>query len=298
MQLSLIVNTYNQPEFLAKIFSSLAIQTRLPDEIVVADDGSSRDTAVLVQRWQRKFKIPLRHVWHEKDGFRRAAILNKAITVCTGDYIVFTDGDCVLDRRFISNHHALAQRGVWVQGRRCYVRLEYVSEFEIGETLLWSWVLRGRIAFTTKFLHLPVPLWRRDRSEGGVMGCNMAFWLNDLLAVNGFDEDYTGWGCEDKDLACRMYHLGLERKRVKHQAILFHLDHPLLSRENLAANEARLQATRDSGVIRCKRGLDQHLSGAKLESDTGCAVAVKPASFLSGGEQWQAEPALFSSLSR
>lgn len=298
MQLSLIVNTYDQPEFLAKVFSGLAIQTRLPDEIVVADDGSSHDTADLIQRWQGRLKTPLRHVWHEKNGFRRALILNKAIAACTGDYIVFTDGDCVPDRRFISDHRALAQRKVWIQGRRCYVRPEYVSEFEIGETPLWRWILRGRIAFTTKFMHLPVPLWRRDKSEGGVIGCNMAFWRNDLLAVNGFDEDYTGWGCEDKDLACRMYHLGLERKRVKHQAILFHLDHPLLSRENLRANEARLRTTRNSRVIRCQRGLDQHLSGAKLKSDAERTIRVKPAAVLSRDEQWQAGPASFPSLSR
>ncbi len=88
----------------------------------------------------------------------------------------------------------------------------------------------------------------------------MAFWRADIVAVNGFDEDYTGWGTgEDSDIGTRLYHLGRPRKFVYGRAITFHLNHPPAPRGHHAASLARLAQTIADRKIRCAHGLDRHL---------------------------------------
>lgn len=57
-------------------------------------------------------------------------------------------------------------------------------------------------------------------------GCNMAFWRSDLLAVNGYDESFLGWGCEDHDLVARLMNHRIKPLQVRHRAICYHLWHP------------------------------------------------------------------------
>jgi glycosyltransferase involved in cell wall biosynthesis len=262
MKLSLIVSTYNQPAALAKVLRGLAQQTRWPDEILVADDGSGEPTRQLVAEWQRAARAPVRHIWHADDGFRKTVILNKAVAAATGDYLIFLDGDCVPHPEFVRDHAALAEPGFWVQGRRCFVKERFVPDFMPGQTPFWRWVLAGRIAGVPKGIRLPFPLIRRDEKQRGIIGCNMAFWRGDVVAVNGFDEDYTGWGIgEDSDLGTRLYHLGRPRKFVYGRAIVYHLNHPMMARDHVAASLARLQETIRSRKIRCEHGLDQQAVG-------------------------------------
>jgi hypothetical protein len=105
-----------------------------------------------------------------------------------------------------------------------------------------------------------VPLVFRDRGQRGIIGCNMAFWREDVVAVNGFDETQLGRGiAPDSDLGTRIYNLGRERKFVYGRAIVFHLNHPVMPRDNLATKRAWLEETIRSGKTRCERGLQQYL---------------------------------------
>ncbi len=260
MKISLVISIYNQPAALAKVLRGLARQTRWPDEVLLSDDGSGDVTRELVRQFAASLLVPAKHVWHPHDGFRKTIILNKTVAAVTGDYLVFTDGDCVPHPKFIADHALLAERGFWVQGRRCFVREEFVPQFEPGKTAAWLWMLTGKITGAVKGVRWPVPIIRRDTKQRGIIGCNMAFWRDDLLAVNGFDEDYTGWGTgEDSDIGTRLYHLGRRRKFVYGRAITFHLNHPSAPRVHHAASLARLVETIASGKIRCEHGLDRHL---------------------------------------
>jgi glycosyltransferase involved in cell wall biosynthesis len=263
MKLSLIINTHDQPAALGKVLRGVNLQTRLPDEVLIADDGSEEPTRRLIEEWRRKAKTPVQHVWHAHEGFRRTVILNKAINAAHNDYLVFLDGDCVPHRDFVGDHLRLAEKGFWVQGRRCFVKKPFVADFEAERTPVWQWLLAGRISGVFKGIHLPVPLVRRGTQQRGIIGCNMAFWRDDLVAVNGFDESFTGWGGEDSDLGSRLYHLGRPRKFVHGHAIVFHLNHPAVSRDRASDNFARLAETLRSRKIRCEQGLAQH--GTRLE---------------------------------
>jgi glycosyltransferase involved in cell wall biosynthesis len=261
MRLSLVVSTYNQPSALGKVLASLQLQTQWPDEILLADDGSGEQTKMLIAQWRKQVPVSVLHVWHPDNGFRKTIILNKAVAAATGQYVVLLDGDCVAHRSFIADHRALAETGFWVQGRRCFVRERFVDLFAPGRSALLGWMLMGRINGAGKGVRLPFPIVRRETRQRGIIGCNMGFWREDLLAVNGFDEDYSGWGIgEDSDIGTRLYHLGRPRKFVYGRAIVFHLNHPQLPRNHVAASKARLQETISSHKVRCERGLDQYLA--------------------------------------
>jgi glycosyltransferase involved in cell wall biosynthesis len=263
VKLSLIISAYNQREALDKIFRALEQQTVLPDQVVIADDGSSDGTGELIGEWKKKIRVPIEHLWQADRGFLKTTILNRAVAAVTGDYIVFLDGDCVPHLRFIADHRALAERGFWVQGRRCFVRERFVREFDPCSISVWQWALCGRIARPTKSVRLPFPIISRDRGQRGILGCNMAYWRDDVVAVNGFDESYQGRGMgADSDLGSRVYNLGRRRKFVYGRALVFHLDHPIMPRPHYEANKARLEEVLRSGRTRCEKGLDQYLKEA------------------------------------
>jgi len=95
MKLSLIISTFNQQESLGKVFEGVRRQKRLPDEILIADDGSDAPTRGLIKTFAENISVSVKHVWQPHEGFRKTIILNQTLVAATGDYLVFTDGDCV-----------------------------------------------------------------------------------------------------------------------------------------------------------------------------------------------------------
>lgn len=258
MTVSLIISTYNRPEALAKVLAGVARQTHSPSQILIADDGSAEPTRNLIEKWKSESGIAVRHIWHPDEGFRKTLILNKAIRAAEGEYIVFLDGDCVPHEKFIADHEALVEKGFWVQGRRSFVKSEYVENFDPSTSVL-LWLMMGRMSGLFKAIRFPSPIIRRGTEQRGLIGCNMGIWREDLVAVNGFDESYIGWGGEDSDIGSRLYHLGRPRKFVYGHAIVYHLDHPTLSRDSYGRNRAKLEQTLRSKRIRCDQGLAEHV---------------------------------------
>lgn len=256
----LVINTYNAPEKLDGVLRWLAASSQRPDEILIADDGSRSDTRDLINAWRHKMPLwRLKHVWQEDSGYRRSRILNLAIAEAGVDYLVFIDGDCLPFRRFIADHRILAERGCFVQGRRCFVPEHLVPKLLAGKTSLGMLFAAGWLGGKFKAIRWPRPIIKRGRELHGILGCNLGIWRDDLISVNGYDESFEGWGAEDSDLAARLYHHGLERKFVYGRAQLAHLNHQELSRDRYDANREKLSATLTDKRVRCALGLDQHL---------------------------------------
>jgi glycosyltransferase involved in cell wall biosynthesis len=259
-KISLVISIFNQPQALTRVLKGVQGQTRWPDEILISDDGSDEPTRRLIEAFRANSSVPVKHIWQPHDGFRKTIILNQTVLAAGGNYMVFTDGDCVPHPQFVADHANLAEKGFWVQGRRCFVKEPFVSEFEPGKTRAWQWMLWGRISGAAKGIRWPFPIILRDTKQRGIIGCNMGFWREDLVAVNGFDEDYTGWGTgEDSDVGTRLYHLGRKRKFVYGRAITFHLNHPWLPRGHHAASLSRLAETIATKKVRCEHGFDRHV---------------------------------------
>lgn len=260
MKLSVIVATYNRPDALKRVLEGLLNQSSVPHEIIVADDGSRGETTNLVnQIVSLSPRCPVLHVWHEDLGFRLAEIRNRAILKSSGDYIVSIDGDCIPGRHFIKDHMRLAKPGCFFQGKRVIVEQELEASFDFDKTNraleLFMDALKGRISNAHHLLRIPLFPALTTTRLSGVRGCNMGFFRQDLFAVNGFNQEFKGWGREDSELVARLYNYGLRRREHPFMAVCFHLWHRENDRGNFMKNDAILNGTLLSGNFWSTNGL-------------------------------------------
>lgn len=261
LNVSLIISTYNWPGALNLCLQSVLHQSVLPNEIIIADDGSKEETRELINSFKEICKIPLIHVWHEDKGFRKTMIMNEAFTKVSYPYIVQIDGDIILHKDFIKDHIRFAQSKSFVSGSRVIIDEKLTKKLIQKKQWKFSIFTNGlrnrlngiRIPFLSKFQEH-----YRQNDIIYVRGCNMAFWKEDLLKVNGYDEEITGWGREDNELAARLINTGICKRVIKFSAIAFHLHHNLRSRDSVDQNDVILNKTLSEKRIRCKQGIDSH----------------------------------------
>ena len=269
LAISVIVTTYNRPDALAATLRGLAAQADRQFEVIVADDGSTSETSDFIRKIQQTFPVPLQHVWHADQGFRAAAITNRAINQSTGDYIVLMDGDCIPRSCFINWQRKLAEPGWMVGGNRILLEEDFTRRI-LKEELpvhLWKrnqWIKPRLRGWTNRMLPILVTLpdgrWRckRPRDWRSLRTFSMAVHREDLFNVNGLDEAYTGWGSQDSDLIIRLMHSGVRVKSGRHASPVLHLWHPPLSRDDAAGNRTELDDVIKSHRIRARKGiLDQ-----------------------------------------
>src|SRR4051812_45219892 len=115
MRISVVLSTYERPRDLALALAGYAAQDDPDFELVLADDGSGPETAA-VARAARGEGLAIHHVWHPHDGFRKTEILDRALERCTGDYLIFSDGDCIPRADFVATHRRLASPRRFLSG--------------------------------------------------------------------------------------------------------------------------------------------------------------------------------------
>lgn len=238
-------------------------QSLLPFEVIVADDGSTHDTGELVRNFSGQAPFPVFHCWQKDRGFRAARIRNKAIARARGDYIVLIDGDMILEKRFIEDHTRFSNIGFFSQGGRVLLSNELAGQvIERGRLPDLLFVRKG-VGNRKNFLHSSflagLFLYARQGLTG-VKTCNFAFWREDCLRVNGFNEKFTGWGREDSEFAARLLNTGVKRRNIRFNAIACHLYHSVNDRENLSVNDQILQKTIEEGLKWCEHGIDKHIT--------------------------------------
>jgi glycosyltransferase involved in cell wall biosynthesis len=281
---SLVITTYERPDALALVLASVAAQVRAPAEIIVADDGSGPATTDLIARFAARSPRPVRIVRQEHAGFRVARLRNLAIAAARSELLLFVDGDMVLHPRFVEDHLRSARRGWFTQGVR--VPLDAGASARLlaapAVAALQSPPLPGALApglGALRRLHalhcaaLQLPLRRAGNALIAIKSCNLAVFREDLIAVDGFDESFEGWGPEDKDLCARLQHGGTRRQSLLFGAIAFHLHHPPAARGQRAANERLYAGTLASRRVRAVRGLAQH-AGALQASNASHVIGV------------------------
>jgi glycosyltransferase involved in cell wall biosynthesis len=245
------------------VLGSVARQRQAPHEIVIADDGSGAATQTIIAGFLAGTTVASRLVSQPHHGFRAARLRNLAIAASSGDYLVFIDGDMLLHPEFVADHARHARRGHYTQGVRVQTS-EWLTRGLVAGTARWPTPLsRGVGLLRRAYLVHSVRLAGLGRNIGNglvaLKSCNQGFWRDDLVKVNGFDEDFVGWGPEDKELCARLEHAGIRRQTLLCGGIACHLRHPPAARARLAANLALLERTRRERRIRCIRGVDAHL---------------------------------------
>lgn len=261
---SLIIATYDWKEALALVLETVREQKELPGEVLIADDGSPADTRELVLLQAEDFPVPLRHLWQEDAGFRKGRILNEAMARAAGEYLIAIDGDMLIHPEFVRSHLRLARPGWYIQGSRMMLG-ERATARTLAAGRLRAGALSRDVRNRINGIHAPV-FSILSRGERGPIyrtrGCNISFWRDDIVRVNGYNEDMEGWGREDTELVARLMNSGVRRRNLKFAAVSYHLHHRARPTDADAANfELVLKVVRD-GVTRCEHGIDRHMTGA------------------------------------
>ncbi|APX94957.1 hypothetical protein BWR19_08460 [Halomonas sp. 1513] len=225
---------YNDAEVLALTLEGYRRQSSCEFSLCIADDGSGPEVAEVIERFRAQ-GVDIRHVWHEDRGFRKAQIVNRAIAGSEADYIVLTDSDCVPMRHFVADHRDWAQPGYVVAGRRVDTAEDLTTRIKRGEVALSrlehpirliAESMRGNISRDEFGLRLPrllARLW--SRKPLALLGANMGVWREQLLAVNGFDGDFEGYGAEEVDLEWRLQTYGVRQRAMRGRGGLIHIHH-------------------------------------------------------------------------
>lgn len=270
-RLTLIISFYNKIDLLRKVLESVALQTMPDIEVVIADDGSRAEVAQAIKTLQGQYAFPLIHVWQEDKGWRKNTILNKAVVASHSEYLVFIDGDCLLEPHFLEEHYAARKHGEVVTGRRVlltpktteYILSKPLTPHRLGTPLFLR--LLGETLFgrqkTQMEQMIRLPEWMRRlfirERERFILGCNFSLYKDDLLRVNGFDERfaYPGYG-EDIDLWFRLQRLGIRAVSRKGQLVQFHCYHKHFDTD-YAPNKALMQENTDNNVTYTPFGIYQ-----------------------------------------
>lgn len=234
--ISIIISTYNSPDWLAKVLYGYNTQTYRNFEIVIADDGSNENTRQLIQDIQKEVFYQIIHVWHIDNGFQKSQILNKAILKCRTDYILMSDGDCIPKENFVEEHIKYREKGYFLSGG--YYKLPMSISLKITKEDIYSgkcfdlkWLKDNGIKLRFRnnkiissglkskilnFITPTTPSWNGHNSSG---------WKEDIIAVNGFDERMQ-YGGQDRELGERLVNHGIKPKQIRYSTVCLHLDHP------------------------------------------------------------------------
>lgn len=260
---TLLIATYNWPEALEQTLLSVKRQVMLPTEVIIADDGSKEATRKLIAGFQTDFPVPLRHIWQPDEGFKLGQIRNKAIAAATGEYLIQIDGDLILHPSFVEDHVQAARPGHFIGGSRVLLSEELSKQLFKNKQQAIS-IFQEGVRNKLNAVHAPaiagfIELFKKEKGLYNLRGCNMSFWRKDLLAVNGYNEQITGWGREDTELVIRLYNKGIQRVYFKLQGIVYHLYHKEYDRTSVLKNDEVVKQAIENKSTWCEKGISQYL---------------------------------------
>jgi GT2 family glycosyltransferase len=294
--LAVIVTTFKMPWHLRRVLESIACQrTSRRLEVVVADDGSTDETAEVVAQFAAKAAFPVTFVTHPHAGFHAARCRNEGARHSTASHLLFCDGDCLLPPEHIDQHLALWRPGCVTCGY-C-VRFDQSTSHEITLDTVQS----------GEFVRHAVP---EERSKLRAMHAKCVFYSlighatkpsfrsgdfllarADFERVNGFDERFCGWGCEDDDFGRRLRTANVRLVSALHRTCVYHLWHPPATTRpqqwKQGPNVAYLQ--RPIRLTRCLQGLESRSPRDLSVRLAGEAVHRAARSRLLATHGWQIE---------
>jgi len=236
MRISVILSAYERPDLLKLALLSIGHQTSLADEVIIIDDGSERDLAASVREYAASLPFAsVKHVRQEDRGFRLARSRNNGIREACGDYIVFWDQDVVATRGYLGlfarhcrpREFLVALPVMMTEQQSGRIGPEMVVLGDYSGVLTGDQVkgIRRQYIKDMGYYYLGKVL-RRNRCRPKLRGGYFGMLREDLLLVDGFDENYLGWGAEDDDLGRRLYRAGVVGRTVFRDEFPVHLWHP------------------------------------------------------------------------
>jgi GT2 family glycosyltransferase len=262
-EIAILVSTYQRPQHLRRALLSIAMQRDVDGkmEVIVTDDGSADETPEVVRAYARSVDFPVRFTTHPHAAFQLARCRNEGVAASEAPYLLFLDGDCVLPADHVAIHLAQRRPGHVMAGH--FVRLDETMSARLDEKVIRSgefvhWAPAGELRhLRTMARKARFYQWLRHPTKPKMSGNNVGIWRTDYERVNGYDENFEGWGCEDDDLRLRLRRIGVRIHSILPWTFTYHMWHPLDVTRPVEWRKGRNVAylNRQGALVRCCNGL-------------------------------------------
>jgi glycosyltransferase involved in cell wall biosynthesis len=198
---SVIIPAYNAENYLPFCLDALLQQSRLPDEIIVVDDGSTDNTKGVAGAYSLVILLT------QKNG-GPAKARNAGAKKARSNIIIFLDSDCVPEKDWLANMIAPFEdeKVVGVQGAYKTKQKEWVARFD-------------QLDIEYRYERM-----KRSKRLDWIGSYSAAYRKDIFLAQGGFDESFTRASGEDAELSYRLAEKGMVLI-FNPQAIVYHT-HP------------------------------------------------------------------------
>lgn len=279
MKVSVIVPVYNRLEHLRTLFICLLRQTVPPYELIISDDGSWEKVEDYIGDLIEKAPFKIKHVYQEDKGFRKTRALNNGVKNSEGDLLVFCDQDLIFSEDHIENIIKKSKRKEFLMGRPISVSEEeknnILKEIETKKFQeIVNLVPKGyedtedELLMKDKMRRI-LKMFRLKKRGIKLVGMSYSLFKEDYISINGYDEKYQGWGCEDDDFGNRLEIEGITGREFKNKFIQMHLYHPFDPTKKRSSNEEYYYLRKKeifetkNGV--CKYGYNNSIDNDKVE---------------------------------
>jgi glycosyltransferase involved in cell wall biosynthesis len=285
-ELAVLVSSFERPQHLARVLASIECQQAVDGrfEVVVTDDGSTDATREVVREFASRVDFPVAFTTHQHAGYQLARCRNEGVIASRAPYLLFLDGDCLIPATHLHEHLKRRQVGVVWGGYCCLLDRDASQRLTIEDIYAGRFCQLATRSERRKLLRLARRAWLYNLinhpTKPKLFGGNVAMFRSDYERVNGYDENFRGWGCEDDDLRLRLRLSGVRIRSILRWTCTYHLWHPpgettpRLWREG--ANVAYLrrrnrQACCDNGLSRRRVG-ESHFAVERW--NTGAAAGA------------------------
>lgn len=262
-EIALLVSTYQRPAHLERSLASIALQTDVDDkmEVIVTDDGSVDETASIVRRFAEKAPFEVKFTTHPHVAFQLSRCRNEGVAASDAPYLLFLDGDCILPPDHVRTHLERRRPNTVMAGACLRLDKEESDRITVESVASGEFTKMGSNKEKRWLAKLRRQGWfyetTRHPTKPRLFGNNIGIWRSDYEKVNGYDERFEGWGCEDDDLRLRLRQAGIRIRSILGHTFTYHLWHPNESTNpthwRQGPNVAYLR--RAARLTRCRNGL-------------------------------------------
>jgi len=268
---SVIIPVYNRPHLLRYCLISLINQSLLPHEVIVTDDGSREDMISVLREFSSEVMFKLKYVKQQDKGFRLARCRNNGVRFADGDYLIFLDQDLIFTKNLLQTfvrNQAVKQFNVCYPLRLTREQTDLINEDVIAHfrfdpifqpkqiNKIKKQYRKDKFYYYLKKLHLR---YQGAKFRGGAVGIN----LEDFIKINGYDENYIGWGNEDDDLGSRLYRINCSGQNISFDDFPIHLYHDPFHNNGERVNleyHNKNKTEIDRGRFRAKAGFENPIN--------------------------------------
>ncbi|MGL5950200.1 MAG: glycosyltransferase [Cetobacterium sp.] len=270
-KITVIIPVYNRLEHLRASFLCLLNQNVKPYELIISDDGSSEKVIDFLEDLIPKADFKIKVIYQQDIGFRKTRALNNAVRNAEGEILVFCDQDLIFPKDHLENIEKTLKKREFVNYRPQNTDeneknniLELLNQGFTYEKILKKLELGDKIHEKNHLRKDRNRRWlynlRLNKRGVKLVGMSYALYKEDYIEVNGYNEEYQGWGYEDDDFGNRLYSWGIKGREIKDNELSFHLWHHFDPTKKESSNEELYRKEKIKALknkrYRCEYGYD------------------------------------------